>query len=40
MTINHTAQFVYAELHEQMIRKDAVSFLEATLKKLSYKVST
>ena len=38
VAVDQTSKFVYAELHEQMMRKDAVSFLEATLKKLPYKV--
>ncbi|ENA26519.1 hypothetical protein HMPREF1487_09626 [Pseudomonas sp. HPB0071] len=40
VAIDRTSKFVYAELHEQMMRKDAVSFLEATLKKLPYKVTS
>ncbi|MFC6478751.1 DDE-type integrase/transposase/recombinase [Pseudomonas asuensis] len=40
VAINRTSKFVYAELHTQMMRKDAVDFLEATLKTLPYKVHT
>ena len=40
VTIDLTSTFVYAELHEQIMRKDAVSFLEAALKTLPYKVQT
>ena len=40
VAIDRTSKFVYAELHKQMMRKDAVDFLEATLKTLPYKVHT
>lgn len=40
VAIDRTSKFVYAELHEQMMRNDAVDFLEATLKTLPYKVHT
>ncbi|TWI45100.1 integrase-like protein [Pseudomonas duriflava] len=40
VAIERTSKFVYAELHEQMMRKNAVSFLEATLKTLPYKAHT
>lgn len=40
VAIDRTSKFVYAELHTQMMRKDAVDFLEGTLKALPYKVHT
>ncbi|MFK4136730.1 DDE-type integrase/transposase/recombinase [Pseudomonas luteola] len=40
VAIDRTSRFVYAELHKQMMCKNAVSFLEATLKRLPYKVHT
>ncbi len=30
VAIDRTSKFVYAELHQQTMRKDAVGFLEAT----------
>ena len=40
VAIDRTTKFVYAELFEQMTRKSAVDFLEATLNALPYRVHT
>ncbi|MDZ7888685.1 MAG: IS481 family transposase [Pseudomonas sp.] len=40
VAIDRTTKFVYAELFEQMTRKSAVDFLEATLNALPYRIHT